>query len=410
MIKFLLSRHVANKASETDFGGGGAAQSPADAKLDATSALDGIFGEEFDGGFEGADDPEPTPEPEPKPKAKETEKPKPKPDKREESDPLEDDALESLTAEEEGETSAAVEGEEDDEAAEAAEDQEALNGARDKARTQAILDSRARKLAKARADRDAAGVRAEALEKELTEAKSKQVAQPPLLLKPTQANPLSNVHTVEQLQQTEAAWQAELDWCEANAEGGNRKGKDGALDEWDAARVSERAKQARYMLRHVAAREKWVEEQGQDAEAALKLMPFLADDKDPMHAQALTWAQGLQKNDPALFAAVAASPRQDSLYGKLFLMELILKGTHTLIRRKDGSIQPVAINRPADGGNKPKPAAVPAPKPAGAKAPAAVPGGPPPSRPAGAKRTDADLLAMEDPRDAARQAMEELFE
>lgn len=353
--------------------------SPAVAKDQAYAEL----GDDLDAIFD--ESAEETPEETPAAAApKKKDKTPPTPEPAEEADPEEEED----TAEDTDDSADADDEDGDDAAAEAEEEKAAL---RNPDKFQAILDKRKAKLQKAREERDA-------LRAELEELRASQAPAEPMVLKPTNTSPLANVQSEGDLTKAEAAWQAELDWCLENPQGGVREHGEEER-EWSAAEVKARAKQAMQMLKDAIPQQRqWLKSADADKRTAAETMPFF-NPKDPLHAELVAFGDRLMRERPELFYA----PDRLTMTGKLFAFEKLAAGTHRMVK-VNGQMKLLPVTRDSDGTGRPeKKPVTPSAKASAARTPSA----PPPKQAGG--RSHADRLHSDDPQEAAMAAMDDLL-
>jgi len=343
--------------------------------------------------------PEPAPAPKPKPKA--AVKPATPPPVAD-PPPPEEPAGES-------EPAAGEEPPADNEAAaEEAEDAEVLQNARNKDHAQKILNDRRERLQRAReerdkavSDRDAALARVQELE---AGADNK-----PVVLQPSPQNPLSHLTSPEAVDKAAEYYAREIAWCRQNKQGGEKMGRDGQPMELTAEQVADRMEQALIGLHQaVPAQREYLRAREDDARHAARTMPFIHPNS-PVFKSLSEYGDAYLQRAPG----VVASPSHVSDIAKMFAFDAVAKGTHTIVRRADGTVQLIAVTQPktsAAGSAAPAPATPPAAQNPPAATLPRVPAPPRPVRKDGAAASRADRMASGDAQTAFDAEMEDFFE
>lgn len=208
-----------------------------------------------------------------------------------------------------------------------------------------------KRLSKVTAQRNEAIQEAERLREQL-----RQSHEAPIALQPTEANPLGNVRSEQDLAQFEQNQRLILNWCKANRDGGEYRTKEGT-HELDADQVRDLEDSAREALSlHVPQRRSYLAEYAQHNAKAKLAYPALFEP-----GRASDYAMDLIKRVPSL----ANLPDHVLLLGDAHL--------GYLVRTAGAKVIVPGAEKPAANGSKAKAKAKAAPKPAAKATPTAKP-------------------------------------
>jgi hypothetical protein len=163
------------------------------------------------------------------------------------------------------------------------------------------------------------------LEAKLAEAPAESEG---IMLQPTARRPLSSVNTERQLEQAEAFWKQELDWCRNNLDGGERPaGKNEEPDEWNAEQVKAHMDMALSVLsKGLSERRDHVRQLRESGARAKEAFPFF-DEKHPLHKE----ADALVSEVMATVPEFSQHPRWPELAGMMAAGMFALSGKRGVV-------------------------------------------------------------------------------
>lgn len=267
-------------------------------------------------------------------------------DSDEEETPVESD-------EEDGET----EDETDEDGADDAEDEGDDDEEQETVRNPKALFAR---IEKVKSQRNAARAAAAEKEKEATELRTKlqEVASATIRHEPTAEEPLGDIGTEKELNETEAYWKQELEWCRKNKSGGTRMTADGRPKELDEEEVAARMDRALTIIQHAPARRQLIAAQQRDVMQAAKVFPFFSPNH-ALHQEFMTYTDGLlyagDGEGRRLRSQIASLPDYATVLAERFLGKIARQGNYSIVPMPDGQVKLVPMKKAAPGAKKPEP-------------------------------------------------------
>jgi len=206
---------------------------------------------------------------------------------------------------------------------------------------QAEFNKRIGKLTKQRSDERA---RAEEAEAQRDELKQQLEAAQPVMIMPTDSDPLAWIETPAQLAQLEREADMTIDWCDANKDGATVKKADGTEEEYTPERVDEMRTKANRYLRLAPRRKDWLGQRAEADAVARANFPRIFE-KNTTEYQV---AQAIMKELPS----VATHPARNLLLGD-YLVGLAIRLAKEQREREagNGNGAPRTVTRTADSPN-----------------------------------------------------------
>lgn len=216
------------------------------------------------------------------------------------------------------------------------------------------------RIQKVKSQRNAARAALAEREKEVSTLKTKfeEVASASIRHEPTADEPLGNIASEKELDETEAYWKQELKWCRENKTGGTRKTVNGKEKELDEEEVTARMDRALEIIQHAPARRRLLAAQQADVKTAAQTFPFFTPNH-ALHQQFISFADGVlyagEGDNRRLRHQIASLPDYATHLAERFLGKLAREGNYSIVPTANGQVKLVPMKKAAPGAKKPEP-------------------------------------------------------
>jgi len=206
---------------------------------------------------------------------------------------------------------------------------------------QAEFNKRIGKLTKQRSDER---TRAEEAEAQRDELRQQLEATQPVMIMPTENDPLGWIETPAQLAQLEREADMTIDWCDANRDGATVTQKDGTEEEFTPERVEQMKTKANRYLRLAPRRKEWIGQRAEADAVARANFPRLFE-KGTTEYQV---AQAVLKE----FPSVATHPARNLVLGDYLVgLAVRLQNEENARNNGNGAGAPKTVQKTADSPN-----------------------------------------------------------